>query len=360
MATPDIKATIESLAPTRELAFQVNKLYENEDPRIAVNTPTLRKIPVVLLGEKHNDAECLLGTMRKLGDAIGLGQPKTNMLRRNEFLLISEGSDANPCYTHLKLPANRIIIEYASVNQSKVTMIDKLILMTDLLIGVLKGDITRGTGKTAGQSIPDMVTINEEFFMDRAMRDGYWSLLQSMANGTRIYKQMVDVAFTNNDEEFYPLYNSILSHLINSDYLNDVSTSDDIKRAMTSFIDTRNPVDLKGLSKLFRMARDVDIIKKVERKAITENSTLKVIVIVFGALHYDHLKTLITDSDALEFDTARSSNILRGGKNRKKRKNTKKRITKKYNSKSKPGKTRRNQRKNKKNVFINISKIFST
>jgi hypothetical protein len=355
MATPDIKAKIKSLAPTRELAFQVTQLYENEDPRIAGNTPTLRKIPVVLLGEKHQDAECLLGTMRKLGDAIGLGQPKTNMLRRNEFLLISEGSDVNPCYRHLRLPTDRIIIEYTPGHstQCKVTMIDRLILITEMLISVLNGGIKRGTGKTAGQSIPDMVTINEDFFMDRAERDGWWPLLKSMTNGTKIYKQMVDVAFTHKHEEFYQLYNSILSHLINSDYLNDVSTSDDIKHAMSSFIQTRNPLDLKGLSRVFRMSRDVDIIKKVERKAITENSTLKVIVIVFGALHYDHLKTLITDSDALEFDTVRSSNILYGGKNRKNRKNTKKRkkrITKKYNSKSKQGKTRRNQRKNKKNI----------
>jgi hypothetical protein len=90
------------------------------------------------------------------------------------------------------------------------------------------------------------------------------------------------------------------------------------------------------------LSRDANIIKRVEERARSENSTLKVVVIIFGAFHYDNLRRLISESDVLEFDT-RSSNIEYGG--RRKTKNTKKQITKKYNSKSKHGKTIRNKRK---------------
>jgi hypothetical protein len=89
---------------------------------------------------------------------------------------------------------------------------------------------------------------------------------------------------------------------------------------------------------LFRSSRDEDIIRQVEEKAKSENSTLRVIVIIFGALHYDNLRKLIQQSPVLEFDSTKSSNIKFGGKKMKK---IKKRIskshhlTKKYNLKSK-------------------------
>jgi len=304
---------------------------------------SLRKIPIVLLGERHNDSECTMENSLKLAKVMGL-DGKSSMLTRGEFLLISEGRGVNPCYEALRLPRDRIIIEH-SEGQSKVEMMDKLILMTDLLIGVVKGTVKRGTGSKAAIGIPDMVTIGEKFFMNRAEHDGYWPLLQAVPNGTNIYKQMVDAAFSRNESQFYSLYNSILSYLIESDYLNDVPMSDDIKRELNSFIQTRNHEKLNRISELFRLSRDANIIKRVEERARSENSTLKVVVIIFGAIHYDNLRRLISASDVLNFDSTRSSNIEYGGR---KTRNAKKSITKKYNSKSKHGKTLRNKRKNRK------------
>jgi hypothetical protein len=142
--------------------------------------------------------------------------------------------------------------------------------------------------------------------MDRAQRDGYWPLLQTVPNGTDIYRQMVDAAFSRNESQFYSLYNSILSYLIGSDYLNDVPMSDDIKRRVQSFIQTRDGVKLKQLSDLFRLSRDADIIRRVEERARSENSTLNVVVIIFGAIHYDNLRRLISASDVLNFDSTKS------------------------------------------------------
>jgi len=93
---------------------------------------------------------------------------------------------------------------------------------------------------------------------------------------------------------------------------------------------------------LFRLSRDADIIRQVEEKARSENSTLNVIVIIFGALHYNNLRRLIQQSSVLEFDS-KSSNIKFGGKKMKRAKKhiSKSHLTKKRNSKSKKCKTHR-------------------
>lgn len=315
-----------------------------EARRAAPAPSSLRKIPLVLFGEIHNDSNCDLKNSLKLLKILGL-DGNSRMLTRGEFLLISEGRSVNPCYQAFGLPADRIIIEHSSREQSKVEMMDKLILMTNLLMGVAEGTVKRGTGAAVGKGMPDMVTIGEKFFMDRGEREGYWPLLQAVPDGTNIYKQMVDAAFARNQEEVYSTYNRILSYLIEGDYLNDVPMSDEIKSALNSFIQTRDKEKLLQISELFRFSRDALIIKRVEERARRENSTLKVVVIIFGALHYNNLRRFISESDVLEFDP-RSSNIEYGG--RRKTKNTKKQITKKNKSKSKHGKTLRNKRKNRK------------
>ena len=298
---------------------------------------SLRKIPVVLLGEMHADVQCGFKNSSTLIDIMGI-KGKTPLLKP-EFLLFSEGREVNPCYRVLQLPSDRILIEHPFDQQSKPEMLDKLVLMTDLLMNVLKGIVKQGTGAAAGPSIPDSVTIEPQFFMKRAKDDGYWPLLQAVPNGTTIYEQMVAAAFSRNEPQFYSLFNGILAHLIRSDYLNDVSMSAEIKRRLQSFIATGDDEQLIELGTLFRVSRDTDVIRRVEERARSENSTLKVVVIIFGAMHYDNLITLIQRSDVLQVDP-RSTNIKYGGKKMKKVKKSKKthcktHVAKKRNSKSK-------------------------
>jgi hypothetical protein len=282
---------------------------------------SLRKIPVVLLGEIHEDVRCSLKNRSTLMDIMGITDG--NPLGRREFLLVSEGREINHCYRTLQLPTDRIIIEYPS-GQSKTEMLDKLILMTHLLMNVLEGRVKQGTGAAAGDDIPDSVTIEPQFFMKRAKDDGYWPLLQAVPNGTTIYEQMVAAAFSRDEPQFYSWFNGILAHLISSDYLNDVSMSAEIKRRLQSFIATSDDRQLIEVGTLFRLSRDADIIRQVEERARSENSTLNVIVIIFGAMHYDNLRTLIQRSDVLQVDP-RSTNIIKyGGKKTKKAKKVKK------------------------------------
>ena len=288
----------------------------------------LRKIPVVLLGEMHDDLRCGLENSSKLM-AMGVKTPS----RKNEFLLVSEGMGVNPCYQALELPRDRVLLEYDGL--SKAVMLDKLLLTTNTLLDLLEGTVSQGTGAAAGPGTPDSMTIEPMWFMERAK--SYWPLLQVVPNGTTMYEQMVAAAFSRNTQQFYSLYSGILDYLTQSDYLNDIPMSAEIKRSLQLFVATRDDRHLIQVSTLFMLSRDAAVIRKVEERARSENSTLRTIVIIFGAAHFDNLRTLIQRSDVLEFDSARSSNIKFGGKKMKKVKKriSKSHFTKKYNSKSK-------------------------
>jgi hypothetical protein len=302
---------------------------DKSDIKVATDKLTLiRKIPVVLLGEMHDDFRCAKDNISKLMAMRVKTTP-------SHFLLVSEGRGVNPCYEALGLPRDRILFEYDTLTKS--IMLDLLLLTTNTLMGMLDGMVQQGTGAAAGPDIPDSVTIEPKWFIQRAK--SFWPLLEVVPNGTTMYEQMVTAAFSGKTktQQFYSFYNRILDYLIQSDYLNDISMSAQIKRRLQSFIATRDYRALIEVTTLFMSSRDADIIRKVEERARSENSTLRTIVIIFGAAHYDNLRTLIQRSNVLEFDSVRSSNIKIGGKKMKKVKKriSKSHLTKKCNSKSK-------------------------
>lgn len=110
----------------------------------ALEPASLRKIPVVLLGELHDDIQCSIENSLKL-KAMGVDTPS----RKHEFLLVSEGRGVNPCYEAIGLPHDRILVEHP-FGQSKAEMLDKLLLTTELLTNVLEGTVKQGTGAAAG------------------------------------------------------------------------------------------------------------------------------------------------------------------------------------------------------------------
>ena len=283
--------------------------------RLRAGTPLkIKKIPVILLGERHNDLGCLMKNAEIVNKLYA-----DQTAKQTDFLLVSEGSGINPCYKSFGLHSSRHIIEH-SESHSNSELADKLLLIVDLLIGVLTGQIKGGErGAAAGDGIPDTITINVRFFMDRAQHDGFWPLLKKIPNGIETYTKMVDIAFSTikNKAEFYGLYDKILNYMITSDYLNQDAYSKDLNRLLQKFVATRDSTFIKQIGTLFRLSRDADIIRRVEARARLENSTLKVIVIIIGAMHYDNISSLISKSDVLTVDS-KSTNIKFGGRKTKK------------------------------------------
>ena len=72
-----------------------------------------------------------------------------------------------------------------------------------------------------------------------------------------------------------------------------------------------------------------------------ENSSLKLIIIVFGAIHYDNLEELIKKSSVLEFDSRQSEIVMEGGKKNTQKRSYKKRSYKKRSYKKRNIKSKR-------------------
>jgi hypothetical protein len=162
-----------------------------------------------------------------------------------------------------------------------------------------------------------------------------------MPNGSVIYRQLVDTMFKKDMGLFYKLYDQFLTFLINSDYLNDLTFSSEIKRSLNMFIQTKNYGFLREITRKQGDTRDSDIIKRVEQRAIMENSSLKLIIIVFGARHYDNLEELIKKSSVLEFDSRQSEIVMEGGKKNTQKRSYKKRSYKKRSYKKRNTKSKR-------------------
>jgi hypothetical protein len=301
-------------------------------PTAALKASGVRKIPVLLIGEMHDSTKCLNKIVKKLFSIVGEMAP-------NEYFAVSEGKGLNDCYRVLSrnFPEDRIIVEDDKLN--KKIALNLFLLETQLFIAVATGELKRGRGSKAGPGVPDSVTIDENTFLEKG-RSRFSPILQAMPNGFRIYGELVDAMFNKNMGLFYKLYDQILTFLINSDYLNELTNSVEIKRSLSRFIQSKDYNFLREITRKQGDTRDSDIIKRVEQRAIMENSSLKLIIIVFGARHYDNLEELIKKSSVLEFDSRQSEIVMEGGKKitqkrSYKKRNYKKRSYKKRNTKSK-------------------------
>jgi len=302
----------------------------------AASAPTasgVRKIPVVVIGEIHDSKKCLNATVRKLFSIVGAMAP-------NEYFAVSEGNGLNNCYKLLttKFPEDRIIVEDDKLN--KKIALNLFLLETQLFIAVANGQLKRGKGSKAGPGIPDSITIDENSFLEKGI-SRFLPILQAMPNGFMIYRELVDAMFKKDVGLFYKLYDQFLMFLINSDYLNELSNSVEIKRSLSTFIQSKNYNFLREITSKQGDTRDSGIIKRVEERAIRENASLKLIIIVFGSAHYDNLQELIKNSSVLEFDSGQSEIIREGGKKNTQKRNSKKRNSKKRNSKKRIIKSKR-------------------
>jgi hypothetical protein len=90
--------------------------------------------------------------------------------------------------------------------------------------------------------------------------------------------------------------------------LNSEKKTEEIKPILQDFIRTRSYSHLKKALTMLQLSRDANIISKIEERARKENANLKVIIVIFGAIHYENLSNLIRDSSVLSLH-AKSENL---------------------------------------------------
>ena len=280
-------------------------------PTVSVKDYDVIKIPVVLIGEEHDSRKCSIEIAHKLRSLVDSMAP-------NEYFAVSEGEGLNDCYSMLrgKFTLDRIIVEESELNKKKAFSL--FLLDTQIFIGIADGEINSGTGKEAHPSFPDSYKCDVNTFLGKGRF--FLPILQAMPKGFEIYAKLVDAMFKKNIDLFYNFYEQILTFLINSDYLNELTNHNEFKELLNLFIRTKRYEFLRQITSILLGTRDSDIIKRVEERAVKEKASLKLIIIVFGARHYEHLKELITKSSVLSFDSRQSVTITEGGK-----KNTQKR-----------------------------------
>jgi hypothetical protein len=250
-----------------------------------------REVKVVLLAENHSDLECIGKNITKVASIIS---PKPGeYMHRSKFLLVSEGRGYNQCYSTLGLPLDRTIIEHGP-EQSLGEMLNKLLLLQQLVFAINMGIIKLGEKK-------GMFTINKDFFIDRAMNDGFKELLISI-DGIKLYEQMIDDAIAKKD--ISPIFKEILSRILGklgAGYERENAILTDML-AKNTFTEYKN---FSPLLDYYRETRDINIMRRVEERVRAEPS-IEVVIIIFGQMHFGHLKSLIDRSDILKFDSKNS------------------------------------------------------
>jgi len=285
---------------------------------------TDNKINVVLLGENHIDEKCFFKNAQKLSQILVKNEKPMN---KQEFLLVSEGNGINPCYQGMGLPTDRIIIEDDQPTTPLESMIDRLLLQQQLVFSIKNGEIHRN------EKFSETVIINEAWMMKRAT-SGFNELLKSI-KCEELYEQMINNAFQNKD--INDIFKEILTRIsifvnsassassansansVNSasgggatEVAPDPDVSDKTLYTMLNDLITTNTHtnfnNLKPLLNYFRESRDKKIIKRVEER-INKEPSIKIVIIIFGQLHFQHLKKVIEESRYLKFDSTNSMQL---------------------------------------------------
>ncbi len=274
------------------------------------------KIRTVLLGETHFDNVCVKDNLQKIYKIISSYQ----ITPESEFFLVSEGRGINPCFKAMAVQSHKLIIE--TETKTKNEMIQYFLLTTELLQCVADGSVSPGD---SNPDVPDTIAIDKTYF-DKCAKiesEGFLPMLEAIPNGVEIYYDLINAAFSRDLALYHTLFEQLLSSLVTTNYFDNELAP--INLQLTEYLRTKDETILKAILEQIRFIRDENIIKKIENAVINKKGKpLKLVIIIFGALHYDYLVRLITQSNILELDTANSSNIRYGGRSRKRLKFNKK------------------------------------
>jgi uncharacterized protein YihD (DUF1040 family) len=258
----------------------------------------MSKIRTVLLGEIHEDVSCTVDNIQLISELMKSYGEKTP-----RFMVVSEGRGLNTCYQIMRIQPERIINEFDDSHaESKVNDIDKFLLIAELMQGYSKDDIRPN-------QIPASVVLDEEFFQNRARFDGFSNMLSNIENGMDIYQHMIQSTLTRNADEFDMFFVELLQKIVNSSFLD--GELKDVKTMIRAYLIHRDHRFIKGIFYGLRNIRDINMIKKIERRVQSVQSSYRpeLIIIIFGAAHYPNLRKLIKNSIVLKFDESKSKNI---------------------------------------------------
>jgi hypothetical protein len=224
------------------------------------------------------------------------------------------------------VPERMILHEYSEV-QTAIEMLDKMILLTQMLEHTSMNGVPR---------MPDGTAISKEFILRRMNYDGFLSLLQRVPGEAAVItmKSAIDAAYAQDNrlykEKLKETYVQLLQYAFTEE-------SADIKPFLESVvqkaIDSNGAyLELRGSLEEMSVRRERLMIQKIEQE-LPKRPGVKSVIMIFGKIHYDRLKAMIEASPILSFDQEFSNADIRGGRRKGKKGSTRNKRRRSYRKK---------------------------
>ena len=277
---------------------------ENENLKLEISEEKKligEKIPVLLFGERHRDIDCAKWIYNEMKNIPELEYNLNPKLRKIPKLLVTEGRGKNECYQALeksgKDSLTYYIIEHGN-EQVDIEMLDKFLLVQPIFLDLSIGNMMKD---------PNGNNMDHEWLKNYGGKnDGYIKLIKKISNGKKLHNNLLNNVKDKDNYNYNLTLNLIYKGLI--DYFKK-SKQIELKK-IVEFILLKGTTNknLNLINEYLRELRDKDIILRVENM-IKKYPNIKIVVIIFGALHYNSLISLINESNSLFLHKNSKNNI---------------------------------------------------
>jgi len=256
---------------------------------------TRRRVEVVLLAEEHGQSQCAI---RNFNIIHGLVVPNGVPRHRRTFFVVSEGRNMNPCYAVMRLPKELAIIEHQQDVQTNTEMMDKLLLLAELIKGVSES--------TYPISAPDGSIIDIAFLRNRRDNDGFLRLLQKTGSED-LFEELLACTFeAARKSNWMNTMMRLLQRI--RDTLPDNAENNNLRDLIQPLLTDGSFRNLRTLFRSFRETRDANIIQRVINR-LNENPEVDLVIIIFGQAHFANLRRLIESNVLFHFSDKSNGSI---------------------------------------------------
>jgi hypothetical protein len=254
-----------------------------------------RRVEVVLLAEEHGQKQCMIRNVKIIS---GLLVPNGKSRQRRTFFVVSEGRGMNPCYAAMELPEALAIIEHRPDVQTNTEMMDKLLLLAELI-----KDVSDSSDPILA---PDGTPINIAFLRDRRDNDGFLRLLRDTKT-ENLFEELLACTF---EAALKPNWMNTMMRLLQQimSKLPDNVENNNLRGLIEPLLTDGSFRHLETVFRSFRESRDTNIIQRIVTR-VNENPEVDLVIIIFGEAHFANLRRLIELNPLFRF-SARSDGSI--------------------------------------------------
>ena len=254
-----------------------------------------RRVEVVLLAEEHGQFQCMI---RNAGIISGLVVPNGVPRHRRTFFVVSEGRGMNPCYSAMGLPEELAIIEHRRDVQTNTEMMDKLLLLAQLIKAVSES--------SDPILAPDGTPIDIAFLRNGRDNDGFLTLLRETGSED-LFEELLACTF---EAARKPNWMNTMMGLLKRirDTLPDNAENNNLRGLIQPLLRDGSFRNLQTVFRLFRESRDTNIIQRITDR-VNGNPDVELVIIIFGQAHFANLRRLIELNPLFRFSDRSNGSI---------------------------------------------------